>query len=273
MHRDPACRLWIRLAGCIVACRERADWYDRWNSCLLSLLVLAGRGEFPGRTSAQLRWICGAAFTDALRTRYAEFDARRWLRGPAPLIGAVFALLLVVTACTRGFAVTRFLIAAGWTQLLPYCIVITFALTVSLTIALRWRAPLRGHDWRYWALLLLKSGAALVLLSVVWMEGGYTLRLHLTNDTLRALGGGFVLTLLYLAAVGWAVLWSLGDQQRRCPVCLRRMISPIRIGSWASVFEPVTTELLCDRGHGALCLQECEMGEPDHWLTLETLSS
>ena len=27
---------------------------------------------------------------------------------------------------------------------------------------------------------------------------------------------------------------------------------PVTLGSWASVFEPVTTEMLCHEGHGSL---------------------
>ena len=141
---------------------------------------------------------------------------------------------------------------------------------MNIIIRLRCRSPLRGHDWRYRSFLLLKTGAPVAIFSLLWIEGGVALRRHLANETVRALGGGLLLTLAYLALVGSAVLGCLADQQRRCPVCLRLMAAPVRIGSWASVFEPVVTELLCDEGHGALCLQECEMGEPDRWLALKT---
>src|SRR5581483_9823232 len=266
MTGDLVCRLAIRLAGRIVPTHLRDHWHARWASCLGSLRVLVGRGEFPREPASELSWICGAAFRDALRTRSLTFDLEQWLRAPSPLL-AVLAL------CTRGFAITRYLIGAGGGRMLPYAIVVVFALVVSLTIAFRCRSPLRGHDWRYWSLLLAKTGALVATLSLTWIEGGFALRRCLANETVRALGGGFLLMLGYFAAVGSAVLWSLGDQQRRCPVCLRRMISPVRIGSWASVFEPVTTELLCDQGHGAMCVQECEMGEPDRWLAIETLPS
>jgi len=42
---------------------------------------------------------------------------------------------------------------------------------------------------------------------------------------------------------------------------------PVMIGSWASVFEPVTTELLCEEGHGSLCVPET--GQPDRWTPLD----
>jgi hypothetical protein len=266
MPGDLVRRVFIRLTGRIVPLGERTAWLVHWNSSLHSLTVLIERGEFPRNASPELGRLCGAALADAFRTRSVRFDFEERVRGPILLLAGLYSVLLTLAACTHGFATTRSLIGAGRDRVLPYAIVIAFALIVGITMTVRCRSPLRGHDWRYWSLLLLKTGAFVAILSLVWIEGGITLRRHLTNDTVRALGGGLVLTIIYLAAVGSAVLWCLGDQQRRCPVCLRRMASPVRIGSWASVFEPVITQLLCDEGHGALCVQECEMGEPDLWL-------
>jgi hypothetical protein len=266
MPRDLACRSLVRLAGWMVPTGMRSAWRERWNSCLRSLWILMARGEFPRAESAQIGWFCAAVCGDAVRLRYGRFDPRQSLRDPAFLLAAVYSALLLLAACTRGFTVTRALIAEGPEAFMPYAVVVGFALLVSLMIVFRGRVPLRGHGWRYWCFLLLKSAALWGTVSLLWIEGGFALRRHLTIETVRVLGGGLLLAAVFLAAVGWAVLWSLNDQQRRCPVCLRRMASPVRIGSWASVFEPVTTELLCDEGHGALCVQECDMGEPDRWM-------
>jgi hypothetical protein len=35
------------------------------------------------------------------------------------------------------------------------------------------------------------------------------------------------------------------------------------------MFEPVTTEMLCDEGHGTLTMAENEMGEGDRWVSLD----
>jgi hypothetical protein len=269
MPGDLACRSVFRLAGSIVPAGVRSEWHARWISSLRSLRTLIGRGEFPRSEAAQIGWLCNAACTDALRLRCGGFDPQKTIRGPAFLLAATFTALLIFTACTGGFATTRALIAEGSEAFLPYALVIGFGLLISLIIVLQARVPLGGHDWRYWSFLLLKSAALVAMLSVLWIEGGFALRRHLANDTVRALGGGLLFALAFLAAIGFAVFWSLSDQQRRCPVCLRRMMSPVRIGSWASVFEPVTTELLCEEGHGALCVQECEMGEPDRWMAIE----
>jgi len=31
----------------------------------------------------------------------------------------------------------------------------------------------------------------------------------------------------------------------------------------------VTTEWICEAGHGSLCVREVEAGEPDHWIELD----
>ena len=60
---------------------------------------------------------------------------------------------------------------------------------------------------------------------------------------------------------GWAMLlglifgfrWALMDQRERCPVCLRLLSNPTRIGDPSQSFLGwYGTELLCSRGHGFL---------------------
>lgn len=50
-----------------------------------------------------------------------------------------------------------------------------------------------------------------------------------------------------------ALRWALNDQRKRCPVCLRRLSNPTRIGSSSQMFlEWYGTEFICTRGHGLL---------------------
>jgi hypothetical protein len=76
-------------------------------------------------------------------------------------------------------------------------------------------------------------------------------------------------TVVFLGGFGPAVIWVFDDQRRRCPVCLRRLARPVTMGSWASMFEPATTEFLCDEGHGALSLAENENSDGDRWVALD----
>jgi hypothetical protein len=47
---------------------------------------------------------------------------------------------------------------------------------------------------------------------------------------------------------------------------------PVTIGSWSSpLLDPVSTELLCEQGHGSLCVPETQSSasEPDRWTALD----
>jgi hypothetical protein len=149
--------------------------------------------------------------------------------------------------------------------LIAYGFPIVFALATGIVLVLIGRVSLHTHGWRYWSFLIFKTLAAMAIVPLLWIEGGAAIRAHISNAQLRVLGGGLGLALIFVAAFGYALLWIFADQRRRCPVCLERLAMPVTVGSWASVFDPVATELLCNQGHGALCMSETETGEADHW--------
>jgi hypothetical protein len=67
-------------------------------------------------------------------------------------------------------------------------------------------------------------------------------------------------TLLWGCA--FAFRWVLRDQRKRCPVCLRLLTNPVRVGQRAGWFlEWNCTELMCLRGHGMLYIPE----NPTSW--------
>ncbi len=56
---------------------------------------------------------------------------------------------------------------------------------------------------------------------------------------------------------GLAARWILSDQRKRCPVCLRKLTNPVRIGESSRILlEWHGTELMCVRGHGLLYVPE-----------------
>jgi hypothetical protein len=60
-----------------------------------------------------------------------------------------------------------------------------------------------------------------------------------------------------LAGSVFAFRWALIDQRKRCPVCLRVLSSPTRIGGASHAFLAwYGTELICGRGHGLLHVPE-----------------
>ena len=82
--------------------------------------------------------------------------------------------------------------------------------------------------------------------------------------------GSFVLepVVLFVAFFGgsFAMRWTLADQRRRCPVCLRHLANPVRIGhSSRMLLEWHGTELMCLQGHGLLHIPE----RPSIWFSAQ----
>jgi MacB-like periplasmic core domain len=129
----------------------------------------------------------------------------------------------------------------------------------------------RREGWRYWAFFLLKTPLVLASVVVCWIELTSTVRFRL---------GGFAGDLFTVLVINWAfylgcagaLYWCFHDQRRRCPVCLHRLTMPVTIGSWSSpLLDPVSTELLCEQGHGSLCVPETQSSasETGHWTALD----
>jgi len=78
--------------------------------------------------------------------------------------------------------------------------------------------------------------------------------------------------LLVFGAWGFTLRWVLLDQQRRCPVCLRLLTEPVRIGSASETFlEWYGAESACSRGHGLLQAPETSAtyAGARQWLALD----
>jgi hypothetical protein len=76
----------------------------------------------------------------------------------------------------------------------------------------------------------------------------------------------------WLLYVILALRWALDDQRRRCPVCLRYLSHPVRIGEASHTFLAwYGTELVCTRGHGLLHVPEIRTScyAEQRWLYLD----
>jgi len=68
-----------------------------------------------------------------------------------------------------------------------------------------------------------------------------------------------------------ALRWVITDQQRRCPVCLRLLTKPVRIGTPSKTFlDWYGAESTCSRGHGLLHVSEISgsYSKKAQWLRL-----
>jgi hypothetical protein len=95
-----------------------------------------------------------------------------------------------------------------------------------------------------------------------------------------ALCGSLALAPIMPPLGGWVMLlgllfgfrWALMDQRERCPVCLRLLSNPTRIGDPSQSFLGwYGTELLCSRGHGFLYIPgtSTSWGEAQRWQYLD----
>jgi hypothetical protein len=154
-------------------------------------------------------------------------------------------------------------------QLPGYLFGIVFAIGVGAVITAL-QQPFRIlQGWSYGRFLTAKTLLLVAIPALGWVE---------TNSAIHKLGppdapeiwlAATLSTIVFLPACAFAFWWSFADQRRRCPQCLQLLAMPITIGSWSSVLDPVTTEFLCESGHGSLYLPETEQGEPDHWTALD----
>ncbi len=274
----------VAIASRVVPRGDRERWRQKWDSDLDSLWTLIERGEMALEGRALLARFCLSAFGGAFWLRFNREGLRQWTRTAGFLPAAGTAALLLGGVLTRGYAKTRFLIdmARHWQPsppkglsydqrgdvLVAYGFPIVLAATTAIIlIAIGCRMLHRG-GWRYWCFFVLKTLLLLTIGAEAWIEGGAALRSVIPNQGLRLMCGGLVLAIVFVGVSGWCALWTLADQRRRCPVCLRRLEMPVTLGSWSSVFEPATTEFLCSEGHGSLSLLEAEPAA-DRWVALD----
>jgi hypothetical protein len=274
----------VRMASWIVPAEDRAAWRARWNSGLRNLAVLTDRGELPGSAAWRRALSYRAAFAHASAVRFGQGGLARRARGPAFLLAAAAIAIALLAFMSHGFSVTRAMIEAAYTLPAPgppqrydpvrerlFVHITWMALAVSVAAAMvsLGRFRLRSQDWRCWSFLFLKTLSVVVFVPLLWFEGGARLRGLIHAPNWRILLGGVGLGLFFVAVFAVAVMWCFIDQARRCPVCLRRLYWPVTMGSWSSVLDPVSTELLCDRGHGSLTIPEMDNAQPEQWIALD----
>ena len=230
----PQCTI-LRAASFLVPGDQRAEWLHEWQS---ELWYIARRGA--------LRF-CLGAFQDAL-----------WLRRNNPNTETV--QLVHLESPVRCLALLAALAA------------------VSLVIAVRLPVPdgvppphLRASDLPAGCLEMLLLSCAFLL---AFGMGSAPANRHLMPWPGRLRRGIFLalkialvqpflfcgfLAMLPIASVPiglvalWLLRWVLTDQRLRCPVCLRLLTNPVRVGSPSETFLGwYGTESICSRGQGLL---------------------
>jgi hypothetical protein len=282
--RPPLLAVWLlRAAAHLAPEGARAEWRDLWMTRLENLWILAARGELPIQAPAETSRLCADAIARAFWLRFERKRVMKWLRGPAAILSASAAAMVALTILSRAFQGTRSVIYTyiAWRTeprtlrydpradlMVGHFVPLLFALTMGAALVAIGRLSVGRYGWRYWSFLVAKLLSVLILLPLIWIEGNAALRAHMVRPEVGLILGWLTWTLAFLLAFAFGVLWAFTDQRRRCPVCLGLLAMPVTLGSWASVFEPVTTEMLCHEGHGSLSMNESD-GTGDRWVALD----
>ena len=252
----------LRAASLLVPVDQRARWLEEWQS---ELWYIPRRGATP---------FCLGAFRDALWVRRNDLSPvkRTRLRLESPLSCLAF---LAALAAAGMFIAVCLPVPAGWApsshrtvrDLAIGCIVmLAFScLLLPGTMAV-WRAPANRHPTPWPSRL--RRGVFLALkiaLVQPLMLCGLITWILLAPVALFAPFGICATWIL-------ALRWIFTDQQQRCPMCLRLLTNPVRIGTPSQTFlEWYGAESMCPRGHGLLHVSEISAsnaGKPQ-WLCLD----
>jgi hypothetical protein len=243
----------LRAASLLAPGDQRAEWMEEWRSELW----------YVPRRGATL--FCLGAFRDALWLRRNNLG--RATRSGAHLESPLSCLALLAT-----FAAVSIFIAVRLEKMLPFpedhgapslraagAILLLFLPLATVAFTIAYRSPMpQPRKLRGWIFLGLKIALVLPIL-----QGGVV--------ALIVFAPGLV-GLSMIAASVLLFRWVFADQQRRCPVCLRLLTKPVRIGTSSQTFlEWYGGESVCSRGHGILHVPEisCTHSPKAQWLRLD----
>jgi hypothetical protein len=135
--------------------------------------------------------------------------------------------------------------------------------TTSLPLG-EYRVSSRKLPWsqrlRRWGFLGCKLA---LLLPIVYFVSLDLAHMRVTIDPFSA---EYIQLLSSFSICLFGLRWSLRDQRQRCPVCLRKLTHPARVGQPSRTFLAWNgTELICVGGHGLLHVPEM----PTSWFSTQ----
>jgi len=119
---------------------------------------------------------------------------------------------------------------------------------------------------RRWIFLSIKIA---LILPIVYCG---SLSLAYSKTSLDPITSQYIQILFSFTGCLFSFRWALRDQRQRCPVCLRLLTHPARVGQPSRNFLAWNgTELMCDRGHGLLHVPEIATSwfSTQRWLYLD----
>ena len=142
--------------------------------------------------------------------------------------------------------------------------------TTSLPLG-EYRGAPHGLSWgtrlRRWTFLSWKLG---LLLPIVYFASLDLAHLTTSIDPIKS---EYIQLLAAFSLCLFGLRWVLRDQRERCPVCLRTLTNPARVGHPSRNFLAWNgTELICTGGHGLLHVPDIETSwfSTQRWLYLDS---
>jgi hypothetical protein len=252
---------------------QRAEWLAEWKSELWYVLQVSDnipRQNFRDRTALIF---CLGSFKDALWLRRNSFSPtahqHRLLQTPLKCLFFLAAIAAItISVFFRSDSLCQTILHNAGTVITSQILLLVLALigvraTTSFVLCDRYttpQSPARANRLRRWMFFGIKF--ALILLIV------FCGTLDLT-PIITATGFQPHITLIvYVLAFRWAFV----DQRRRCPVCLRTLSNPARIGQPAQILTGwYGTEYCCDKGHGLMYVPEITTTySTQRWMDLDS---
>jgi hypothetical protein len=251
----------LRAASLLTPCNRRAEWVKEWQSELWYI---------PRRGATRF---CLGAFRDALCLRRDNQSSAKQtgihLESPLSCLGflvllSAASIFIVVRLPVPHFASSsplsvRDVPVACIRMLMFSCLLLPGTLAV-------WRRPAERHPMSW----LSRLRRAIFLFLKVALVQPMMLCGFLVHVLILPLGGFGGLG--FYAAFILVLRWVISDQQQRCPVCLRSLTAPVRIGTPSRTFlEWYGAESACSHGHGLLLISEnaSSYSRRPQWLCLD----
>jgi hypothetical protein len=246
----------LRAASLLAPADRRTEWLAGWQSELWYVPP-------PGATR-----FCLGAFQDALWLRWNDPspEIRSWMHLESPI--GCLSFLAILAALSFWIALhlpslqgePRFESCREFLDGCSGMLMLSCGLLAAIRVAMG-RSAREPHPmtWR----VRLRLGAFLALKIALIQPFLFCVMLASALTPVAKLG----LFLFLVLPCRW--VWT--DQLRRCPVCLRLLSDPIRIGSASQTFlEWYGAESTCSRGHGLLHISEvpASYSTQPEWLAL-----
>jgi hypothetical protein len=252
---------------------HRAEWLAEWKSELWYVLQSsddASRHKFWDRTALLF---CLGSFKDAIWLRRYPCNPNahehRLVQTPLKSLSSL-AAMAAITTCVffRSSGLHQTILRNAGAVVTSQILLVVLALvgaraTTSFALGdphTTPRSPVRANRLR--RRLFLGTKFALILLIVFCG----------TVDLTPIIGAtGFqphITLIVYVVAFRWAFI----DQRRRCPVCLRILSNPARIGQPSQIITGwYGIEYCCNKGHGLMYVPEITTTySTQHWLDLDS---